>query len=1120
MNTVGTSFTDAEARNVLDSVLYMLLRSLHRRLQVPATELRAHTVVLSASTVNKLSFHIITPVLLDSHATSGAVLAYEIGLAIRQHVIQECRLAISSRRLIMLQAAGVGKGSLVFDMVPYGRNQLFRLPGNRKGGQDRPLRAVGSVHIATGDASTPLIATNTIPFSFTAQHPSAQSFLSYLVQGESAAEVRNSQGSPFVVKACESFPWNLPGSERRAGRHRDDLQKRTVGAAVDAATASLARPEMTGYLNSHSHRVQQRMPLTSHILEDSAAIVLDDGCTNIQFQYLTSGQTVFCPSCETLEVDRSGGPALLGKGKASGSVAFSTTGHLAIHCFSCGLHLFAASTFKRELMSVTADETITFTDPNWRINSHGRKDVIIAPHCRILAISATTGLGKSHFVARLLDDREDDSVLALSYREALARYQSREWSLTDYKEEGAFHGNAAKRISCCVNSVVSLPYNGAYDIVIMDEADAIRLSLGDSTMDERFPQVYRRLQQLLRGASLILLLQADLSEDVLAWVADAADVDADDRNLVQRHCFRSPKPLYPLAECDDVGDVVALLARFYRVHWDEGRQCLKVPLIVFCTQASFANALHALLIQHIACTEEGKSRIRLVTAHTHSSNIWVKNFIRNPNEGTAFADVVVSSPVLAAGISIDCHYKAAFYFLHAGILTHDQEFQMTQRLRVNDMSSMHPYVYAYIQPGLADAGQANRTTLVKAYSPMVEAAGLSAGMDDRNGIDPGTSVRLLIQAEQKAERADTKNRHAWKWSQRYKAGNHIYTSLRKVTDSTMLAIEDGSEQFAKEAKSLLQKYLRSRSKAVDGWFLDNPLEKVEELAEGNLHVDISDQILFECNAAKEHLIVAVRRSGRFTQGAQEALAAAKIQEQTTSISLNWVACFLLGRWLDFALYRCKRRTQTWLLRCSAVAKGARHAASLASVELLGRLVSCLSLPTAEDSGGPNSSILFPAGELGFPDPGMPFDLHPFQGRILAFRAECALPWTDEGKLWTASGLDKLTTTKYTTAYKFLKSVLQKATAQSLQKYNGDDGRGETPVVVSKQTFATSILTLLATRQVEIAQHWLLLDSSILTRTVEGQLQTFAQWLNESSPMVLHEAVGSGDTDMSTDMLVQ
>lgn len=101
------------------------------------------------------------------------------------------------------------------------------------------------------------------------------------------------------------------------------------------------------------------------------------------------------------------------------------------------------------------------------------------------------------------------------------------------QSSGAYETTMVHRISICGSFVRSLPLGLDYDIVIVDEADAIQTSLG-STMNDRYTEVVWRLQHIMRKANRIIYAQAALSEKTVYWASEFAQVDPDDRNKVQR----------------------------------------------------------------------------------------------------------------------------------------------------------------------------------------------------------------------------------------------------------------------------------------------------------------------------------------------------------------------------------------------------------------------------------------------------------------------------------------------------------------------------------------------------------------------------------------------------------
>ena len=51
--------------------------------------------------------------------------------------------------------------------------------------------------------------------------------------------------------------------------------------------------------------------------------------------------------------------------------------------------------------------------------------------------------------------------------------------------------------------------------------------------------------------------------------------------------------LCPLGITDQVGTLCGDLLSFYRSQWDEAAGRVRMPIMVFCTMANFATALHA-----------------------------------------------------------------------------------------------------------------------------------------------------------------------------------------------------------------------------------------------------------------------------------------------------------------------------------------------------------------------------------------------------------------------------------------------------------------------------------------------------------------------------------------------
>ncbi|KDE02198.1 hypothetical protein MVLG_07232 [Microbotryum lychnidis-dioicae p1A1 Lamole] len=752
-------------------------------------------------------------------------------------------------------------------------------------------------------------------------------------------------------------------------------------------------------------------------------------------------------------------------------------------------------------MEVLPNERIVFTDPTWRINSHGRTDLSVAAGVRLLAISAATGLGKSTFIRSILNDRLRATVCAMSYRESIAKYQAQEWNLTNYKEDGAFTEHNVARISTCIHSITRIPTHMAYDIVVLDEADAIRMSLGDSTMDRRYHLVYQRLCGIMRSASLVILLQSDLSQDVVTWASDLCMVDAEDRSFVQRSCIMTPRRLYPMASSDDLGVVLAQLQHFYKSNWDPRRSRARFPTLVFCTQKTFAASLYAMFKGF--CTPEQRPGIRLVTRDTCAQDDWVQGFIKDPNAETSGADIVFASPVLSAGLSLDCHYTAGFYFLHKGIIAHDAEYQMTQRLRHQARTDeMHAYVYAYIEKGCGDENLASKERLSQMYFSLVSTARTDAGMG--LGLGGAGSFRLKIQAEAAAEFADSRNRHAWLWQERY--NGHV---LVKIGGAEVPITSSEAERA--NLLAVLNKYVRNRSICVANWHLEDPLADLRAVADGELHAEVASQVLFEASIKADMLMDALIRSNRFKHDILRDVAV-RLQHECTAHHAPWLGAFAFDRWLSLVLFETGLKKDPWKWRSKAIGGVSRHASALAGSELLRAMQKFLYTDFAIDGDR----------DLGIIAPGDTIDLSEGsedERRIMEFRLRCANPQSAEYRLWNATNQKKIVAGDkgvYNTAYKFIKRVYHLGCGVPLRR--SADGSGAT---WSSDYLNCTVLALLATRQDSLIEDWHMLRSYDLDCAVERAEAILDEWSHSNvMPMDVEDVEdvedeageGEGDVD--------
>jgi hypothetical protein len=70
--------------------------------------------------------------------------------------------------------------------------------------------------------------------------------------------------------------------------------------------------------------------------------------------------------------------------------------------------------------------------------------------------------------------------------------------------------------------------------------------------------------------------------------------------------------------------------------------------------------------------------VKIISSMT-DKDTWVESFLSNPNELVYEVDVLIATPTITAGHSIDVGIHKVFGFLHLDVLTHEDEIQFLSR---------------------------------------------------------------------------------------------------------------------------------------------------------------------------------------------------------------------------------------------------------------------------------------------------------------------------------------------------------------------------------------------------------------------------------------------------------
>jgi len=182
--------------------------------------------------------------------------------------------------------------------------------------------------------------------------------------------------------------------------------------------------------------------------------------------------------------------------------------------------------------------------------------------------------------------------------------------------------------------------------------------------------------------------------------------------------------------------------------------------------------------------------IELVSSEMKSGE-WTNTFLRTLNIAIREKRVVICTPVVATGHSIDEHVHAMFAFLHKNAITHKEEVQLLHRVRVSN-------TYDGSIVGFVENGKGGRCECRQSKQLTIH----------ENNIHP--QVKLAA-AEMMSEMADTVNRHYWLFwkdeefrmkpmkmrysTEEIKDDTDVYRNNLNVVKGTMLAFVNGGENY-------------------------------------------------------------------------------------------------------------------------------------------------------------------------------------------------------------------------------------------------------------------------------------------------------------------------------------
>jgi hypothetical protein len=306
---------------------------------------------------------------------------------------------------------------------------------------------------------------------------------------------------------------------------------------------------------------------------------------------------------------------------------------------------------------------------------------LVMPDASIIGIRAPKGAGKTRLLEQWLADQP--MVLSLTHRISLGAALSSRlglvWCKTidtgagrSFNADGDCWEGLPPRYSLCFDSLLSIrPEVFAGATLVLDEAEqGLAHLLLSATCREHRGLLIQRLQQIIRAASRIICLDADLSDTTLRWVEKARQDRRHDIALIEASATTaSPWPVQWFDHSRPDEAQAALL-----------EAASKAPVFVTTDSKERAAALHGLLEHHLP----GAAGLLISSDTTDKPEMkeWLAKLTSLDALAAGGIRWVVASPSISSGLSIEhSHFRSVFGFYGAGSMDDGEALQALARVR-------------------------------------------------------------------------------------------------------------------------------------------------------------------------------------------------------------------------------------------------------------------------------------------------------------------------------------------------------------------------------------------------------------------------------------------------------
>ncbi len=305
----------------------------------------------------------------------------------------------------------------------------------------------------------------------------------------------------------------------------------------------------------------------------------------------------------------------------------------------------------------------------------------------LVFIKSPKGTGKTEMLKSVIaqcrrDYQPNDGALVIGHRVNLLANISERIGVTNYKDVSGATNYFATSVDSLATKMNGNNYN--YKTIIIDEVEQVLNHLSSSTLRRERKQVFSAFVNLIKKADRVIVLDADLSAeltvDLIRKFRGDAFFNDDVQAIVNTFPIGQGRTIRMFSRklelLDDLINTIAMVERPRKYIYDSDGsvnpysviQCVNNVFIATNT-IKWSKQIEQILLDKIAENELiGLTQDEILVVNSSTiQNVKQQAFIRNPGvEGKKYK-IVISSPSMNTGVSIDGNHfthNYGFFFQH------------------------------------------------------------------------------------------------------------------------------------------------------------------------------------------------------------------------------------------------------------------------------------------------------------------------------------------------------------------------------------------------------------------------------------------------------------------------